>query len=369
MPAGLLFFPEINFFIDPCYKGVYDSFVARSSTSYKSKWKSGQTTVVRVPKVFVPEVKEYARFLDSVHSGESASPTQFYLPTLEKIDKSKPINISKIVHRSPFRYPGGKTWFIPYLRKWLLAKEPKPSLFIEPFAGGAIRSLTVAFEHWSKHVLFSEIDERIASVWHTILTGQHSWLAEKIVDYDLTIDNVREDLFREEKADLSLEEKAFCTILRNRVQRGGILTKGAGLIKNGENGKGIGSRWYPSTLAKRIREIGTIAHRLSFEKTDGFNLIERFKNEPDYVFFIDPPYTKAAKRLYDHWEFDHDRLFNEISRVKGDFLMTYDNTEEIKKLSAKYKLQYAEIAMKNTHHNRMTELVIGRNLSWLDSES
>jgi len=229
--------------------------------------------------------------------------------------------------------------------------------------------LTVAFEHWSKHVLFSEIDERIASVWHTILTGQHSWLAEKIVDYDLTIDNVREDLFREEKADLSLEEKAFCTILRNRVQRGGILTKGAGLIKNGENGKGIGSRWYPSTLAKRIREIGTIAHRLSFEKTDGFNLIERFKNEPDYVFFIDPPYTKAAKRLYDHWELDHDRLFNEISRVKGDFLMTYDNTEEIKKLSAKYKLQYAEIAMKNTHHNRMTELVIGRNLSWLDSES
>jgi len=31
----------------------------------------------------------------------------------------KPINVASVPTLSPFRYPGGKTWFIPYVRKWL----------------------------------------------------------------------------------------------------------------------------------------------------------------------------------------------------------------------------------------------------------
>lgn len=43
---------------------------------------------------------------------------------------------------------------------------------------------------------------------------------------------------------------AFQTILRNRINRGGILAPGAGRIKNGESGKGKKSRWYPDTLRR-----------------------------------------------------------------------------------------------------------------------
>jgi hypothetical protein len=50
------------------------------------------------------------------------------------------------------------------------------------------------------------------------------------------------------QADESLESLAFATIIKNRVNRGGILANGASFIKNGENGKGITSRWYPETL-------------------------------------------------------------------------------------------------------------------------
>jgi DNA adenine methylase len=45
---------------------------------------------------------------------------------------------------------------------------------------------------------------------------------------------------------------AFQTILKNRTLHGGILAEGSGFIKYGENGKGIRSRWYPATLAKRL---------------------------------------------------------------------------------------------------------------------
>ena len=38
--------------------------MACSSTTYGRKWKSGQTTVVRVPAKLVPKILSYARDLD-----------------------------------------------------------------------------------------------------------------------------------------------------------------------------------------------------------------------------------------------------------------------------------------------------------------
>jgi hypothetical protein len=29
------------------------------------------------------------------------------------------VNVASVPKLSPFRYPGGKTWFIPYIRQWL----------------------------------------------------------------------------------------------------------------------------------------------------------------------------------------------------------------------------------------------------------
>ena len=164
-----------------------------------------------------------------------------------------------------------------------------------------------------------------------------------------------------------LREKAFQTILRNRVQRGGIMAAGAGLVKTGEKGRGLSSRWYPDTLARRIREINRLKDRLTFIQGDGFSLIEEHKGDQDAVFYIDPPYTLAARRLYTQWKIDHARLFSLMSACKGDFLMSYDNTGEIADLSKKYGFETRPIAMKNTHHAKMTELLIGKDLSWLQS--
>lgn len=44
--------------------------------------------------------------------------------------------------------------------------------------------------------------------------------------------------------------------------------------------------------------------------------------------------------------------------------MTYSNNENMKSLAQKYHLTTKEIAMKNTHHAKMTELLIGRSLEW-----
>lgn len=285
------------------------------------------------------------------------------LPLFE--DKQRIVNVASVPQRSPFRYPGGKTWLVPRVRRWLSGKSRRPGGLVEPFAGGGIVGLTAAFESLAERVTMVELDGQLAAVWRTIIEepGGAEWLAEKIVTFELSLPAVRKVL---NSSPSSVSEIAFFTILKNRVNRGGILAPGASLVKAGENGRGISSRWYPETLKKRILDIAAIKERITFIHGDGLEIMEDFAGRSDLAFFIDPPYTLAAKRLYNHWELDHVALFEAASELSGDFLMTYDNDEQIRSLAAEHGFDIREIAMKNTHHAKMTELLIGRDLSWAD---
>lgn len=341
--------------------------MARSSTTYPRKWTSGKTTVIRVPESIAGQILDIARRVDEsggcrLREEPEGLVLEFTPSRRVCYTADAPINVASVPQRSPFRYPGGKTWLVPYIRDWLKSKALPPSRLIEPFAGGAIVSLTVAFERLAKHVIFAELDSAVASVWRVVLNGHAEWLAKQILTFDLKADTVRQVL---DKPSDSLRDKAFQTILRNRVQRGGIMAAGAGLVKSGENGRGLNSRWYPQTLARRIREINRQKDRITFIEGDGFTLIEEHKSDRDAMFYIDPPYTLAARRLYTQWRVNHERLFSAMRSCKGDFLMSYDNTAEVARLAEKFGFETRPIAMKNTHHAKMTELLIGRDLSWV----
>jgi DNA adenine methylase len=237
---------------------------------------------------------------------------------------------------------------------------------VEPFAGGGIIGLTAAFESLTDGVLLVELDERVSAVWRTILGGDGNWLANSILNFELTPASARELLDSEPR---SIQELALQTIVRNRTAHGGILADGAGVIKAGENGKGILSRWYPKTLSSRINAIGHIAHLIDFLQGDAFAILAAKANEASAAFFIDPPYTAGGKnagsRLYKHSTIDHNQLFAACSKLKGNFLMTYDNSTEVCSLAQKYGFSTRSVAMKNTHHAEMKELLIGRDMSWL----
>jgi DNA adenine methylase len=230
-------------------------------------------------------------------------------------------------------------------------------------------SLTVASERLVEKTTMVEIDTDVAAVWHTILNMEESeWLANRIVNTSLTIESVGALL---NAVPTTVRERAFQTIVKNRVYRGGILAPGSGLMKLGEGGKGLLSRWYPATLAKRIRSITTLRDSLMFLHDDGLATVAARMHDPQAVFFLDPPYTagkhgkQAGKRLYTHSELDHEQLFDYASHMRGDFLMTYDNSEEVRSLANRYGFDMRLVPMKNTHHASMSELVIGRNLQWL----
>lgn len=280
----------------------------------------------------------------------------------------KPVNVASVPQRSPFRYPGGKTWFVPTFRQWMKSLDYKPELLVEPFTGGGIISLTALFENLVERSVMIEMDSEVSAVWQAVIEGHAEWLADRILHFDMTYENLAKEL---RIVSTDIKQQAFQTILKNRTLHGGIMAEGAGLLKNGENGKGIKSRWYPQTLASRMINLNHIKQKIIFLETDALKRLPDYSENSKAVFFIDPPYTaggkKAGKRLYRHYDLDHTKLFQIAESLKGDFLMTYDDADEVKNLARKHGFQMRLIPMNNTHHAQIFELVIGKNLSWLDT--
>ena len=273
------------------------------------------------------------------------------------------VNVAQVPQRSPLRYPGGKTWLVPHIRAWLGTMD-FPELLIEPFAGGGIASLTSVMEDLVPNCLLVELDRDVAAFWIAALNHTDQ-LIHLIEDFTPTRDSVG---VWEHCQPRTVVERGFRTLVLNRTRRGGILAKGAALTRTGENGKGLASRWYPDTIIRRLTAIAEHANRITFLAEDGMAVLERMlldQLKPGTSIFVDPPYTAAGKqagrRLYTHNDIDHAHLFSMLAQVAhrgGEVMVTYDESPEILGLIAKHRFHAVRVMMKNTHHDRLAELVI-----------
>lgn len=114
----------------------------------------------------------------------------------------------------------------------------------------------------------------------------------------------------------------------------------------------------------RIRAIEFVKNKIDFITGDAFEILEKNINNKEAFFFIDPPYTIAGKRLYTHFDIDHEKLFKLTALLRGKFMLTYDDTAEIRELADKNNLQYRTIPMKTTHHLTKNEIIISDNFNW-----
>jgi DNA adenine methylase len=155
------------------------------------------------------------------------------------------------------------------------------------------------------------------------------------------------------------------------VSHGGVMAKGGGLLKKGEAGHGLSSRWYPKTLVSRIGHINSLQERFSFSEANGLNFLKDFSDlrcGENPAFFIDPPYSKAGRRLYDHHDVNHAELFRIASTLPGKLLMTYDDSDYIKRLAKENGFLVRGILMRSVHHVEKYELLISKDFVWLDNE-
>ena len=262
------------------------------------------------------------------------------------------VNVSAVPHRSPLRYPGGKTWLVPHVREWL--SKASADVLIDPFVGGGIVPLTAVMEGSIKRCEMFELDKDVAAFWQDALYHTNAMI-RRIQQFQPTLESVT-----------ALEQQkssGFRTLVLNRTRISGILAPGASFIKNGD-GDGIRSRWYPETLIRRLQDLAKHADRLTFRKGDGMRSLEFLPSASNVVVFVDPPYTaggkRAGARLYAHSNIDHSKLFEILASLDVDFLMTYDCVPEIVDLIRRHRFHAVSVHMKNAHHNKVLEMIITR---------
>lgn len=260
---------------------------------------------------------------------------------------------------SPFRYPGGKSGLRSKIINWIHKLGYRPQHFVEPFAGGSSVGLAVAELNLADHVTLVEIDPEVAAVWKVILEGDAGALAARIRSFVLDRTSARKTL---SSADLDPVSRAFRCILLNRISRGGIIAPGSGWLNYGEGGKGIHSRWYPETLAKRIESIYALRAKLTFIEGDGLQTLRQFSSTPQTVAFVDPPYVAkgrgAGLRLYSHHDVDFERLFEVARKFSGPMIITYHRSEIIQRKAIAAGIKCHTVNMHTAHTVSKRQLIL-----------
>jgi DNA adenine methylase len=75
----------------------------------------------------------------------------------------------------------------------------------------------------------------------------------------------------------------------------------------------------------------------------------------DALFYLDPPYYKTEK--YYEMKFateDHVRLRDRLGRIKGKFILSYNDCEEVRELYRNYKIE--EVSRQHNLHARYDDV-------------
>lgn len=157
---------------------------------------------------------------------------------------------------SPLRYPGAKRKLLPALAS-LLAAHPRPSLFVEPFCGGASVALGLLHLDLVDRVLLADRDPLVAAFWDQACRFGPR-LVEDMMGEPVTVQ--RWDHWRQ-SSPTTARELALKCLFPNRTSFSGIIANRAGPIggRAQSSATRIGCRFNKDAIAERILTV----HELS----------------------------------------------------------------------------------------------------------
>lgn len=263
-------------------------------------------------------------------------------------------------HYSPLRYPGGKRQLLTQTRAWLSSRPRTPHL-IEGFAGGAGVGLTALCTGLISGLTLVELDADVAHFWATVFSPAGYELAQAVRGVAQQFAHA----FIASGPPPDPIGRALHLLVLNRLRHNGILTPGAGLISTTRPPNDF--RYNPENLAKRIVLLADLADCVEVIHGSALDVLAAHRCNRDTVFYLDPPYSLAGgpgKRLYRHWQLDHDRLFALAGSVEGDVLISHHDHPRTRALARANGFRAAVVEV-NTKRGRAPELLAARTFGWL----
>lgn len=273
---------------------------------------------------------------------------------------------------SPLRYPGGKSSLYPVISSVIKANKLKHCIYIEPFAGGASVAWHLLLDGVVDYIIINDADKAVYSFWRTVMESPQ-WLVEKIETTPITVDEWRKqrDILRRGKK--YSKELGFAMFYLNRTNRSGILDAGpiGGYSQSGEYK--IDCRFNRENLARKILKIAEYRKRAKIYNQDVSVFLRKYlphqDEETNIFIYFDPPYYEKGQRLYLNRfsKKDHERLRDDVALLQCNWIMTYDEREEIEELYADYEKRHFSINYSLSSKKKGGELMIFRNRSCIPS--
>lgn len=249
---------------------------------------------------------------------------------------------------SPLRYPGGKSRVIDQIAIHL--SRERLEQFVEVFAGGASLGLSLLDAGWIGTLRLNEYDPLVYNFWNTILTNPQS-LIDRLQGPLPTLP----DYFQAKKRIVGFTlpgsscdvGAAYDLLLLNRTSFSGIILANPIGGKNGSDEQ-MRVRWNPQTLINRISRIAELRDHILLTNEDAVTYMSaRTLTRNEHItYFLDPPYTRAGKKLYpESFEGRHGELAEAVHlflnrNPETDVLITYDDCPLVRSLYPEAKPRY-----------------------------
>lgn len=269
---------------------------------------------------------------------------------------------------SPLRYPGGKRRLLPYIARAITALPYKPSILVEPFAGGCSVSIGLLEHGFVPRIGIADADPLVASFWKVVFDPKLApLLAELVADAQVSLQQWTRMRSAEPRTVLG---RAFQCLYLNRTSFSGILNRTAGPVGGQvQSGKyTVASRFPRERLARRILTLCHLAPRVSYVRCQDWRttladpLAGTGLAQSGRIFsYLDPPFWNKADKLYRHFfnEPEHRALAAAISVLKGNWVLSYDMDVSILELYAR---------MRGTHNVSMRYTASTRSSSHKSQE-
>nr|WP_228060684.1 MULTISPECIES: DNA adenine methylase [unclassified Coleofasciculus] len=264
------------------------------------------------------------------------------------------------MNKSPLRYPGGKSKALTQILPQIPFDIQE---FREPFVGGG--SVFLGFQY--SRILFpttywiNDLNYDLYCFWKAA-KERNQELVQEIKKFRDTYSEGR-DLYKvlTNKTNACSDfELAIRFFILNRITFSGTVDSG------GYSQKAFEERFTESSL-ERLSNIAPCLSLVKITHGDYEELI--IKEGKDVFIFLDPPYYQATKsKLYGvrgalHTSFDHERFASTMRKCNHKWLITYDDSPEIRQLFSfakivEWELQYGMNNYKKKYAAKGKELFI-----------
>jgi DNA adenine methylase len=237
----------------------------------------------------------------------------------------------KTMIKSPLRYPGGKSRAISQIEKQLPPNfKENFSEYREPFVGGGSVFIYLKQKYPNLKAWINDLNPEVYLFWKICRSN-----LKELVNEVRNIKNNYQDgrsLFTEmsqiDVNNLSELERAVRFFVLNRITFSGTIEAG------GYSSKSFESRFTYSSI-DRLQQLEIVLDdQVKITNLDYRDLLKPMNEE--VFIFLDPPYYAATKsKLYGkrgdlHTNFDHKTFAKNLNQCPHKWLITYDNSEEIK---------------------------------------